>query len=137
MCFGVAAILTKALVHYLGDGLFEPIAHWEPYALVFTSLAGLFIAQSALQTGALGASVAAIESATVLTGSILGITLLDERIGAGGALEVGVVTLTIVAILGGIVTLARAEEKLIEAAPTPASLVMTSKPPSIETFFVN
>src|SRR6185295_6137980 len=32
IAFGVSALLTKALVHYLGDGLFAWVTHWEPYA---------------------------------------------------------------------------------------------------------
>ena len=111
--FGVNAVLTKALVHYLGDGLFAWVPHWEPYVLVVSALSGLVVAQSALQTGALGASVGAIETLTVLTGSLLGIALLDEQVGAGGALEAVVIAVAMVAIVTGIIGLARAEEHLV------------------------
>ena len=111
--FGVNAVLTKGIVHYLGDGPFAWVPHWEPYVLIVSALTGLVVAQSALQTGALGASVGAIETLTVLTGSVLGITLLDENIGAGGPFEAAVIGVAIVAIVTGIIGLARAEEKLV------------------------
>jgi hypothetical protein len=113
--FGCVALLTKAVVHYLGDGLVAWATHWEAYALVVVAAAGLVVAQSALQTGALGPAVGAIEAFTVLTGSILGITLLDEHVGAGGAVEVIAVVVAVAAVLGGIVILARVEERVLHA----------------------
>ena len=117
--FGVSAVLTKAFVHYLGDGVFAWVSHWEPYALVFAALTGLVVAQSALQTGALGASVGAIETLTVMTASVLGITLLNEQVGAGGALEAVVIGVAILAIVTGIIGLAQAEERLVTASRAP------------------
>ena len=51
--FGTSAVLTKAFVHYLGDGVLNWVPHWEPYALAVSSITGLVLAQSAFQTGAL------------------------------------------------------------------------------------
>ncbi len=31
--FGIAAVLTKTLMHYLGNGVFAWVNHWEPYGL--------------------------------------------------------------------------------------------------------
>ncbi len=84
IAFGVSALLTKALVHYLGDGIFAWVPHWEPYALAVAAIGGVIIAQSALQTGALGAAVGSIESMSVISGSLFGLFLLDERVGAHG-----------------------------------------------------
>ena len=74
--------LTKALVHYLGDGIFAWVPHWEPYALAVSAIGGVIVAQSALQTGALGAAVGSIESMSVISGSLFGLFLLDEHVGA-------------------------------------------------------
>ncbi len=54
--FGAAAVLTKGVVHYLGDGILAWIPHWESYALAATSIGGVIVGQSAFQTGALAAS---------------------------------------------------------------------------------
>lgn len=113
IAFGVSALLTKALVHYLGDGIFAWVPHWEPYALAVAAIGGVIIAQSALQTGALGAAVGSIESMSVISGSLFGLFLLDERVGAHGFAEITAVVVSIVAILGGIVQLSRAEERVL------------------------
>jgi hypothetical protein len=113
IAFGVSALLTKALVHYLGDGIFAWVPHWEPYALAVAAIGGVIVAQSALQTGALGAAVGAIESMSVISGSLFGLFLLNERVGAHGALEVSALVVSIAAILGGIVQLSHAEERMM------------------------
>jgi drug/metabolite transporter (DMT)-like permease len=117
--FGVAAVLTKALVFYLGDGLFAWVDHWEPYALAVASIGGLVIAQSALQTGELGAAVGASEALIPITAAALGLGILDERIDAQGIGWV-IVASSVVAIVWGIVQLARAEEYIHENIDAPS-----------------
>lgn len=120
--FGVAAVLTKALVHYLGDGVFAWVDHWEPYALAVASIGGVVIAQSALQTGALGAAVGASEAMIPITAAALGLGLLNEGIDAEG---VGWAILAIsgIAILWAIVRLARSEDYLLDPAAAPGLLL--------------
>ena len=77
-------MLTKAVVHYLGDGPFAWVDNWESYALAVASIGGVVIAQSALQTGALGAAIGASEAMIPLTAAALGLGLLDEGIDAAG-----------------------------------------------------
>ena len=113
IAFGTAALLTKALVHYLGDGIFAWVPHWEPYALAVAAIGGVIVAQSALQTGALGASVGATEAMSVITGATLGLFLLNERVGTHGAIEVSALVVSILAVLWGIAHLAYAEERLM------------------------
>jgi hypothetical protein len=120
--FGISALLTKALVHYLGNGIFDWVPHWEPYALAVSAIGGVIVAQSALQTGALGAAVAAIEAMSVISGSLYGLFLLNERVGAHSFFEISAVVISIAAILGGIVRLSQAEERLIGGAPSPMPL---------------
>ena len=115
--FGVSALLTKALVHYLGDGIFDWIPHWEPYALAVSAIGGVIVAQSALQTGALGASVGATEAMSVISGAGLGLVLLDEKVGAHGAVEITAVVVSIGAVLGGIAKLSQAEEEMLGDLP--------------------
>jgi drug/metabolite transporter (DMT)-like permease len=109
--FGVAAVMTKAFVHYLGQGAFAWVDHWEPYMLAVTSIGGLVIAQSALQTGALGAAVGSSEALIPITAASLGLGILNEQIDARGVGWVAVGT-SVAAIVWGIVQLARGEEYL-------------------------
>jgi drug/metabolite transporter (DMT)-like permease len=115
--FGCAALLTKALVHYLGTDVFAWIPHWEPYALAVAAIGGVIVAQSALQTGALGAAVGATEAMSVISASIFGVVVLDERVTDASALQLAWIAVAIVAVLGGIAKLAHAEERMMETAP--------------------
>jgi len=126
IAFGVSALLTKALVHYLGDGLFAWVTHWEPYGLAVSAIGGVIVAQSALQTGALGAAVGSIEAMSVISGSLFGLFLLDERVGAHTPFQIFAVVISIAAILAGIVKLSNAEGRILGGAvhpapPTPAT----------------
>ncbi len=87
--------------------------HWEPYALAVSAIGGVIVAQSALQTGALGAAVGSIESMSVISGSLFGLFLLDEHVGAHGLFEISAVVVSIAAILGGIAQLSHAEERIM------------------------
>lgn len=112
--FGTSAVLTKAFVHYLGGGILNWVPHWEPYALAVSSITGLVCSQSAFQTGALAAAVSAEQVLQPLTGVALGLGLLDERLevkGSIGALTLGA---ALIAMLGGVLTLARVEQSTDE-----------------------
>jgi hypothetical protein len=107
--FGTSAVLTKAFVHYLGNGILDWVPHWEPYALAVSSITGLILAQSAFQTGALAAAVGAEQVLQPLTGVALGLGLLDERLEISGSAEHLVLGIALIAMLGGVLTLARVE----------------------------
>ena len=112
-------MLTKGVVHYLGDGVFAWIPHWESYALALVSIGGVIIGQSAFQTGALAASVGSTESTAPIAAAILGLVLLDESVFFDSADQVAAVVISICMILFGIAALARAEERVIaEVAAT-------------------
>jgi drug/metabolite transporter (DMT)-like permease len=117
--FGAAAVLTKGVVHYLGEGVFAWVPHWESYALALASIGGVIIGQSAFQTGALAASVGSTESTAPISAAILGLVLLDERIFFNSAFEVSAVVVSVSMVLFGIAALARAEERVVaDAAAT-------------------
>jgi len=117
--FGAAAVLTKGVVHFLGEGVFVWVPHWESYALALASIGGVIIGQSAFQTGALAASVGATESTAPISAAILGLVLLDERVFFDNAFEVSAVVVSVIMVLYGIAALARAEERVV--ADTPAT----------------
>jgi len=112
LAFGVTAILTKTLMHYFGDGVFAWVNHWEPYALAASAIGGVVIAQSALQTGALGAAVGATEATGPISSAVLGLVLLDEHVQTHNGTEALLVGVSVAAIIWGIAILARAEERM-------------------------
>jgi hypothetical protein len=107
--FGISAVLTKAFVHYLGQGVFAWVPHWEPYALAVASIGGLVCSQSAFQTGALPAAVGAEQVMQPTIGVILGAVLLHEELSASGRLDYIVVVLAIIAMAYGVLGVTRAE----------------------------
>jgi drug/metabolite transporter (DMT)-like permease len=127
--FGTSAVLTKAFVHYLGQGVLNWVPHWEPYALAVSSITGLVLAQSAFQTGGLAAAVSAEQVLQPLTGVALGVGLLDERLELSGPVGTLIVGAALIAMLGGVLMLARSENLDFE---DPASVPQQSGvlPPS-------
>ena len=107
--FGTSAVLTKAFVHFLGEGALNWVPHWEPYALAVSSITGLVLAQSAFQTGGLAAAVSAEQVLQPLTGVALGVGLLDERLELSGPLGTVIVGAALIAMLGGVLMLARVD----------------------------
>jgi drug/metabolite transporter (DMT)-like permease len=114
--FGVAAVLTKTLMHYLGNGVFAWVNHWEPYALAVFAVGGVTLTQSALQTGALGAAVGAQEAMAPISAAIFGLVLLHEEVAAQNGVQIFLVSCSLLAVLAGITMLARAEERLMGEA---------------------
>jgi hypothetical protein len=112
-------VLTKAFVHYLGDGVLNWIPHWEPYALAVSSITGLVLAQSAFQTGGLAAAVSAEQVMQPLTGVALGVGLLDEKLELSGPLGTVIVGAALIAMLGGVLMLARVENPDFVEMPNP------------------
>jgi hypothetical protein len=121
IAFGVTAVLTKTLMHYLGNGAFAWVNHWEPYALAVSAIGGVIVAQSALQTGALGASVGATEATGPISSAILGLALLDEHVGTHTELQALGVGASVAAVIWGIAMLARAEARMTGDTPPPRS----------------
>ena len=67
------------------------------------------LAQSAFQTGALAAAVGAEQVMQPLTGVALGVGLLDEKLGISGSVATIILIAALVAMLWGVLTLARVE----------------------------
>jgi hypothetical protein len=130
--FGTSAVLTKAFVHYLGGGIVNWVPHWEPYALAVSSITGLVLAQSAFQTGGLAAAVSAEQVLQPLTGVALGVGLLDERLELSGPVGTVIVGAALIAMLGGVLMLARVDNPDLEASviapPAPGGLPPSPRP---------
>jgi drug/metabolite transporter (DMT)-like permease len=109
IAFATSAVLVKALMHYLAEGVFAWVTHWEPYAMAGVIIAGFVIMQSSFQTGYLAASVAGLQAPGPVVAVILGAKLLDENISVDTAFQSFVVVASLVAIVASILMLARAE----------------------------
>ncbi len=105
--FGASALLTKAFVHYLGQGIFNWVPHWEPYALAVTAIGGLVLSQSAFQTGALAAAVSAEQVLQPLSGVALGVGLLQERLEISGSVPTILLLVALGSMCWGVLALAR------------------------------
>ena len=105
----VSALLTKGFVHFLGEGVFGWIGHWEPYALAVCSIGGLVLSQSAFQTGSLGAALGGEQVMQPLVGVALGVGLLNEDVGTAGLLQRLAIVVAMVALVWGVVTLAQVD----------------------------
>lgn len=93
--YGLTAALTKSTVDLLDDGVLDTLTHWQPYALVVIALGGLLLNQSAFQSGHLAASLPAMAVTDPVVGSVLGVTLFGEHLGAE---SVGALVITGVAV---------------------------------------
>jgi drug/metabolite transporter (DMT)-like permease len=117
--YGLTAVLTKATVDLVGDGVFALLGHWQLYALLAASLVGLLLNQSAFQAGHVAASLPAIAVANPVLSSAFAITMFGEHLDASGPLAVTVTAVSIVAMAVGTVALARSPLVTHEDEPAP------------------
>jgi drug/metabolite transporter (DMT)-like permease len=112
IAFATSAVLTKAFMHYLAEGVFAWVAHWEPYAMAGVIIVGFVVMQSSFQTGHLAASVAGLQAPGPVVAVILGAGLLDETVSVDTVAQVALVVVSLTAMVGSIIVLARAESRL-------------------------
>jgi drug/metabolite transporter (DMT)-like permease len=104
--YGVAAALTKTTGGLLSHGVVSTFAHWEPYALAVIGLAGMLIAQSAFQAGALDVSLPTMSAIDPVISICIGSLAFGEVI-AGGAGPVALEVISLVVMVVGVYGLAR------------------------------
>jgi drug/metabolite transporter (DMT)-like permease len=104
--YSFTAVLTKATVDLFRNGVLETLNHWQPYALITVSIAGLLLNQSAFQAGHVAASLPVISVANPVLASTFGVVLFGETLGANGAFEWTMTVLAICAMFIGTIRLA-------------------------------
>jgi drug/metabolite transporter (DMT)-like permease len=104
--YGVAAALTKATGGLLSHGVLSTFGHWEPYALAVIGLAGMLIAQSAFQAGALDVSLPTMSAIDPVISICIGAVAFGEVI-AGGAGAVALEVMSLMVMVAGVYGLAR------------------------------
>ena len=85
LSYGVAAALTKGVVDLLDDGPAAVLTHGSTYLLAAFLVTGTVLQQSAYQAGPLEASLPAATVGEPVVAAALGVTVLGERLQAGGA----------------------------------------------------
>lgn len=87
---GMQSALYDATIAILRTQTWHVVIHWETYALILASVAGMFLIQNAFQAGPLAASTPMIDSLLPLVAIAIGVGLFHESIrtsvfGLGGA----------------------------------------------------
>jgi hypothetical protein len=121
--FATSVLFTKAFVHFLGDGIFGWVPHWQTYAMVVAVVGGFLLIQSAFQAGSLAAAVGAVEATEPIAAVAFGLGLLNEKVFATSPAELLLVTISAAAVLWAILALARAGDHVAEGLsfPPPAA----------------
>ena len=114
--YGTMAVLTKAVVDLLGQGLEQVVSSPETYALIIVGVVGTTLQQSAFSAGALQASLPTMTVLEPAVATVLGISLLGEKIDTDGAGWV-LIGAAVACMIAGTVALARSSAR-VEAAPS-------------------
>ncbi|MFC7340516.1 DMT family transporter [Saccharopolyspora griseoalba] len=114
--YGVTAGLMRVVAGYFRTGgIFEPFTHWSLYVVCAIGPLGFLLSQQTFQRGRLmSPALAVITTVDPLVSAAIGVSWLGERIEYSSAALAGE-TLAAVAIVGGIVLLARRSEQLRRA----------------------
>lgn len=105
--YGLTAALTKSTLDLLGGGVLEVFTHWQPYALLAAGFFGFLLNQSAFQAGHLAASLPAMAVTDPVVGSVIGVTLFGETLGATDAAAIAATTVAVMVMAVATVSLAR------------------------------
>lgn len=110
--WGVFAVLTKAVVHQLDDGVWAAARTPELYVWLLVGLGGFAWEQSAFRAGSLTASMPTLEVSQPVVAALLGVVVLGETLDTGGA---GAIALAVAAL---VMTAATVELARVDAAVT-------------------
>jgi drug/metabolite transporter (DMT)-like permease len=124
VAFATSAVLTKAFVHYLGDGVLAWWNNWEPYGMACFIIGGFLLIQSSFQLGHLGASVAGVEATEPVVAVALGVLLLDENVAIETLPQVAVVVAALAAVVCAIIALAQRRGTVTTHEPGRVELVL-------------
>jgi hypothetical protein len=106
--YGGAAALTKTSAHLLARGVGPALTNWQPYVLAVVAIAGMLLAQSAFQAGALDFSLPTMTVADPIVSIAIGASVFRESLSSSaGAVTAEVMSLVV--MTAGIYMLARFE----------------------------
>jgi drug/metabolite transporter (DMT)-like permease len=108
LVFGIQDALTRQTLEILGsNGIAAMFTTWAPYALVGAGATGIWLMQSAFNSGPLPLSLPAIAAGEPLVGILLGILVFGDRIQITPG-EVALQACGIVALIVGVIIVGRA-----------------------------
>ncbi len=133
IAFGTSDALTKTTIALLASHHLAVLLTWEPYALVAVAFVGFLLQQNAYHAAHLAASLPATTVLEPFCGAMLGVFVLGERLAGGGMADV-VEGLAVVAMVVGVVVLARSPlvSGLRKALPTPPDPLPNAAKPAPE-----
>jgi drug/metabolite transporter (DMT)-like permease len=108
------AVLTKAVVEVVGDGVGALLQAPEFYAWIAAALAGMIFQQSSFRAGSLTASLPTAVVAKPVVGSILGVAVLGEYLECNGPAKI-VLVVGVVVVVVATVALARGEAETMSS----------------------
>ncbi|MBO0864457.1 MAG: DMT family transporter [Mycobacterium sp.] len=125
--WGVFAVLTKEVVHRLGDGEWALVRTPELYAWLLALLGGFVWSQAAFRAGPLTASMPTLQVSQPVVAAVLGVVVLGETLNTGraGMIALAVAALVMTAAIfqlaraDGVATRDRVDEKLHGALSQP------------------
>jgi hypothetical protein len=110
--WGIFAVLTKEVVHLLGDG-WAVTRTPELYAWLLVAAAGFAWGQSAFGKGPLTASMPILQVSQPVVAALLGFVVLGETLNTGRGAVI-VLTVTVITMVAAVYALSR-----IDAVPAP------------------
>lgn len=116
--FGLAAVLTKGVVHLVGRGPLPLLTSLEFYVLIAVAVVAISLQQSAFQAGSLQASLPASTVMEPVVATLLGFVVLGEYLHADRA-GVAILVVAVAAMIAATIALARASAG--DDPPTSAS----------------
>lgn len=105
LSFALLAVLTKSVVHQLGQSAAAAFSSWQIYLVLAIGISALVISQSAYQAGPLALSMPAIATVEPVVAVVIGDTLFNEQARLGG-LALAVEAAAALAALAGLLVLA-------------------------------
>ncbi|WP_059020401.1 DMT family transporter [Mycobacterium sp. M26] len=117
--WGLFAVLTKAVVHRVDDGIWALLKTPELYPWALVAVAATALEQSAFRAGSLAASLPAVTVSEPMVGSVLGIFVLGETLRPDDA-GWFVLIVAVAVMIAATVALARGEVSSGQPAPAPA-----------------
>lgn len=132
LLFGISAALTTHVTQLFGQGASAVLTSWQPYTLVATGVAGLYLQQRGYQVGPLSASLPAFTVAEPLGAAFIGITVLDERL-RSGPLGTAFVLLSVLVMCVEAIRLSRAQAAETPQQPATQPRADTAAEPASDT----
>jgi drug/metabolite transporter (DMT)-like permease len=108
--FGVVASLTKAVTLDFGSGLAADLANWKLWLMLGSGAAAFLLQQAAFQSGSIALVLPAASVMPPITAAAVAILVLDSDLDLSGLRPVWI-ALAVVAMIGGLIAIARVEAR--------------------------